>query len=198
MKSPGDSVETMKRRQQAATEVLGLFQENFQTTFESHPPTVLFAGAWLAGTSLYRSFGYADTADPGTIILSDQANEEWPKLMNVYLYAVMEKSRIPVNPQEMILEIPQEYKAKKDILKIQELFQDTYHQIMRKHGFDYVGGAQVGAFICAIITETHCLHRKDLDPKLAVGIVSMGFVEGAKTCPLPLKSEVHPAIKPAL
>jgi len=191
-KSSGDAVETMKRRQQAAIEVLGILQEHFKTTFESHPASVLYAGAWLAGTSLFRSFGYTQNVAPGTVILSDKANDEWPKLMNLYLYAVIEKSRIKLNPKDMIIDIPQEYKPKKAILKIQELFQDSYNQIMRKYGFDYLEGAQVGAFICAIATETHCVHKKDLDPKLAAGIVSMGFVEGAKTSPVPLNSRSSP------
>jgi hypothetical protein len=185
---PSDSVETMKRRQQAAIEVLGIFQKHFETTFESHPASVLYAAAWLAGTSLYRSFGYEHEAAPGTIILSDKANDEWPKLLNVYLYAVIEKSRIQLNPKEMVLEIPPEYKPKKDIFKIQELFQDPYNQIMRKYGFNYVEGAQVGALICAIITSTHCVDRKDLEPKLAAGIVSMGLLEASKTTPPPLVS----------
>lgn len=188
-KSPNNSVDAMKRRQQAAIEVLEIFQEHFSTTFESHPASVLYAGAWLAATSLFRSFGFTLDAAPGTVILSDQANEEGQKLLNLYLYAVIEKDKIKLDPNDMVLEIPPEYKSKKDILEIQELFQDAYNRIMRRHGFDYVGGAQVGAFICAIITKTHCIHRKDLDPEMAAGIVAMGFVEGTKTCPAPLRSE---------
>lgn len=186
-KQGNDSIETMKRRQQAAVEVLGIFQENFPTTFESHPASVLYAGSWLAGTSLYRSLGYDHNAAPGTVILSDKVNEEWPKLGNLYLH-VIQQDGINLNPQELVLEIPQEYKSKKDILKIQELFQDSYNDIMRKYGFNYEEGAQVGVFICAILTKFHCLVHKDLEPKLAAGIVSMGFVEGAKICPFPLKA----------
>lgn len=184
---PVDSVEVMQRRQQAAIGVLEILERNFSTTFESHPASVLYAAAWLAGTSLYRSFGYTKTAAPGTVILSDQANEEWPKLMDLYLWVVTEKSHVRLNPARLVLDIPQQYKPKKDILKIQELFQDPYNQIMEEHGFGYLEGAQVGAFVCAIITETHCKQR-DLDPHLAAGIVSLGFVEGAKTCPVPLKA----------
>lgn len=183
-----DSVEIMKRRQQAAIEVLGIFQENFPTTFESHPASVLFAGSWLAGTSLYRSLGYDHNAVPGTIILSEKANEEWPKLGNLYLH-VIRQDGVRLDPKELVLNIPQEYKSKKDILKIQELFQEPYNAIMRKHGFNYLEGAQVGVFVCAILTKFHCVTHKDLELKLAAGIVSMGFVEGAKTCPFPLKPE---------
>jgi hypothetical protein len=182
-----DSVEVMKKRQQAAIEVLGIFQEHLPTTFESHPASVLYAGAWLAGTSLYRTFGYTHNADPGTVILSDIANEEWPKLANLYMY-IIQKDGIKLNPEDLIIDIPIEHKPKKDILQIQELFQEQYNQIMKKYGFDFLEGAQVGAFICGILTNFHCIANKDLEPRLAAGIVSMGFVEGAKTNPIPLKS----------
>lgn len=188
-KGSNDSDNTMKHRQQAAIEILEIFQEHFSTTFESHPASVLYAGAWLAGTSLFRSFGYTLDAAPGTVILSEKANEEGQKLLNLYLYIIVEKDRIKMDPEKMILEIPPEYKSKKDILEIQELFQDSYNRIMRRHGFDFVGGAQVGAFICAILTKTHCIHRKDLEPEMAAGIAAMGFVEGTKTSPAPLRSE---------
>ena len=108
-------------------------------------------------------------------------------LTNLYLH-VIQQDGIKLDPKELILDIPQEYKSKKDILKIQELFQDSYNETMKKYGFNYVEGAQVGVFVCAILTKFHCLNHKDLESKLAAGIVSMGFVEGAKTCPFPLKS----------
>lgn len=181
-----DAVEVMKKRQQASIEVLGIFQKHLPTTFESHPASVLYAAAWLTGTSLYRSFNYTHDAKPGTVILSDKANEEWPKLANLYMH-VIEKDGIKLQPKDLITDIPVEYKAKKDILQIQEMFQDSYNQIMKKYGFGYLEGAQVGVFICAILTRFHCVSNKDLDPNLAAGIVSMGFVEGVKTCPIPLK-----------
>jgi hypothetical protein len=107
--------------------------------------------------------------------------------MNLYLYAVIERHQIPLDPAQIVLDIPQEHKSKKDILEIQELFQDPYNQIMKKYGFDYVEGAKIGALICAIITNVHCMTQKDLALNLAAGIVAMGFVEGTKTCPLPLR-----------
>ncbi len=187
-KNSGDSIEIMKKRQQAAIEVLDIFQKHFPTTFESHPASVLCAAAWLAGTSLHRSLGYQHESAPGTVILSDKVNNEWPKLMNLYM-SFLQKDGINLKPQDLVLDIPQEYKPKKDILTIQETFQNTYNEIMRRNGFNHAQGAQVGTLICAILTRYHCIKRKDLAPKLAAGIVSMGFVEGAKTSPAPLRSE---------
>ena len=69
----------------------------------------------------------------------------------------------------------------KTLLEIQEQFQDRYNEIMRQHGFDYMEGAKTGAVVCALLVKVYALRRKDLEPKLAASIVSMGFVEGAKT-----------------
>ena len=190
-KNSSDSVETMQRRQQAAIEVLGIFQEHLPTTFESHPATALISAAWLAATSLYRSMGYPQDVEPGTVVISDTVSPKWPNMINLYL-SVIEKDGIKLNHDEMIenvhaFKIPLEYQPKKDMPQIQALFQDQYNQIMRKHGFDYEGGAQVGVFSCAIMTAYHCITNKDLEPKLAAEIVSYGFFVGSISAPVPLK-----------
>ncbi len=72
-------------------------------------------------------------------------------------------------------------------MTIQRVLQNPYNQVMKKYGFDYASGAQAGAVVCALFTRTYCVERSDLDPRVAVGIVSMGLVEGTKTIPVPLK-----------
>jgi hypothetical protein len=37
------------------------------------------------------------------------------------------------------------------------------------------------------MVTTCCLRAHDLEPGLAVGLVAMGFIEGAKASPFPLK-----------
>jgi hypothetical protein len=182
-----NSVETTKKRQAAAIGVLGLFQEHLPTTFENHPGTSLSAAAWLAGTSLYRSFGYQHNIAPGTVILSDIANEKGPILTGTFIY-FLNKEGIKLEQSEVILKFTEEQKPRKNILEIQEKCQDSYNEIMRKNGFDYLEAAKVGAIVCAMMVNYHCIRRHDLEPKLAVGLVLMGFVEGTKTCPSPLKS----------
>jgi len=113
-------------------------------------------------------------------------------MVNLYL-SVIAKDGIRIDPNDVFSVLPDlnkklspEYKPKKEILQIQELFQDQYNQIMKKHGFDYVSGAQVGVFACAVMTQFHCIENKDLEPKLAAEIISLGFLEGANTAPIPL------------
>ena len=179
-------VEIAKRRQQAVVEVLRLFEQHFQTTLESHPETVLYAAAWLAGTSLYRSLGYEQSIAPGTVVLSEKANQQWPKLMNVFVF-ILGHDGINITPGDLDYRIPTKNQPRKTILQIQEVFQDQYNEIMRKHGFGYFEGAVTGAAVCVFAFKFHCILNKQLDQKLAAAIVAMGFIEGTKTTPIPLK-----------
>jgi hypothetical protein len=178
--------EIATRRQEAAVEVLALLDKKLDKAIGEHPETALHAAAWLAGTSLYRSFGYTNEPAPGTIMLSEVANQEWPKLMKVFL-SLIEKDGIKLEPDDLLLEFSAEQRPKKSILEIQQEFQDEYNEIMRKHGFDYAEGGKAGAVVCAMLVKAYCIRRKDLDPALAAGVVEMGFIEGAKTVPAPLK-----------
>jgi hypothetical protein len=190
-KNTGDSPEILKRRQQAAVEMLGIFQEHLPTTFESHPATALIAAAWLAATSLYRSMGYPPNIEPGTVVISETIEPKWPRLINLYL-SVIERDGIKMDRDEMLknvstFKIPPAYQPKKDIAQIQEMFQGQYNQIMRRYGFDYEGGAQVGVFACAIMTAYHCVTNQDLEPELAAKIVCYGFFVGGISAPVPLQ-----------
>jgi hypothetical protein len=181
-----NSADEMKRRQQVTIGVLGIFQKNLPTTFESHPETSLSASAWLAGTSLFRSFGFKLDCAPGTVILSEVANQKGPILSNIFMYS-LEKGGVKLKPGDVVYKFSEEHKPRKTILEIQEQFQDSYNEIMKKNGFEFEGAARMGAMVCAMMVNFHCISNHDLDPKLAVGLVLMGFVEGTKTCPVPLK-----------
>lgn len=178
--------EIAKRRQAAAVDVMKLFEEHYQTTLESHTGTVLRAAAWLAGTSLYRSLGYQEELEPGVLVLSEEANQRVPGLMKVFMF-LLDKEGIKLRADEFVANIPQEFAPRKALLEIQKQFQDGYNAIMKGHGFDYLEGAKTGAVVCALLVKLYSLRRKELEPKMAASIVSMGFIEGAKTAPAALK-----------
>ena len=174
-----------KNRADAAAEVMGIFDRHFRTPQGIHPGTVLAAAAWLAGTSLYRSFGYPQSPEPGTVMLSEKANQEFPKLLDLFTY-YMFKGGTQIKPEHFILETPESLKPQKTILQIQEANQEEYNAIMKKHRLDYLDGARAGIIACAMLFNYHCVKRQDLDPRLGAGIISMGIVTGAKTAPTPL------------
>ncbi len=180
------AIEIAKRRQAAAAAVIKLFDED-RTTLQGHPGTVLYAASWLAGTSLYRSLGHEADVEPGVIILSAKADQQIPALMKVFLF-LLDKNGVKLNADEFVPKIPEALQPRKTLLQIQEQFQDRYNEIMREHGFDYLEGAKTGAVVCALLVKVYTLRRKDLETRLAASIVSLGFIEGAKTAPAPLKT----------
>ena len=153
------AIEIAKRRQAAANEVIAMLEEQYDTIFASHAGTLLRAAAWLAGTSLYRSFGFKADIAPGSPVLSDKANEEGPKLLKVFMFLV-DKLGIKLKPDGFISEIPAEQGPNKDIVQVQEMFQERYNEIMKQHGFDYADGARTGAVTCALLVNFHCVRRK--------------------------------------
>ena len=177
-----------KNRAEAATEVLGIFDRHFRTPQGTHASTVLSAAAWLAGTSLHRSFGYTQNPEPGTVMLSEKANQEFPKLLDLFTYYIVQ-SGTQIKPEHFILQIPEAFKPQKTILQIQEAHEEEYNAIMKRHYLDYLDGARAGVIVCSMVFNYHCVKRQDLDPRLGAGIISMGIVTGAKTAPMPLKQE---------
>jgi len=179
--------EIARKRQAAATEIEALFEDRYESLFASHAPTLLRAAAWLAGTSLFRSLGLpTDNMEPGSPVLSDASNEQGLKMLKVFM-VLLEKDGFGLKPDDYSLELTEVQLPRLGILQVQEQLQDAYNAIMQKHGFDYADGARTGAIACARLVRFHCLDRHDLEPQVAASTVSMGFVEGSKTAPAPLK-----------
>jgi hypothetical protein len=180
--------ELQKKRYEAAMEFLALLQRKYLSKDgKAHAGTVLSSAAWLAGTSLYRSLGYQADPPAGTLMLSDQVNEKWPVLLNVFLY-YCQKNGFDLKPDQLDLKAGPEHQPHEEIEKVQAQFQDQYNEIMKKHGLDYWNGALAGMIVCAIVFHYHCQVTRDIEPGTAAGIVSVGVVAGAKTVPPPLGS----------
>jgi hypothetical protein len=188
------SAALQKNRAEAATEILRIFDRHFRTPQGIHPGTVLSAAAWLAGTSLYRSFGYTQNPEPGTVMLSEKANQQVSKLLDLFTYYMLQ-SGTHIRPEQFILQIPEPFKPQKTLVQIQDAHQDEYNVIMKRHNLDYADGARAGVIVCSMLFNYHCVKRQDLDPRLGAGIISMGIMTGAKTAPMPLKQE-KPASAP--
>ena len=187
-KDPFGSPEMQKKRYDAALEFLGVLQNNLLSfDGKGHAGTNLSVAAWIAGTSLYRAMGYKQAPPPGTIMLSDEVNDAWPELMNLFLY-YCQRNGVEIKPDQMVLDPPAEQKPTIEIEQAQAQFQDIYNEIMKKQGLDYLDGALAGMIACSIVFHYHCTRTRDIDPNVAAGIVSIGVVAGAKTVPAPLGS----------
>ena len=175
-----------EKRVAAATDVMRLFDKFFNPTEEDvHVETVLFSAACLAGTSLFRSFGYSQNTEPGTVVLSDQANQAGSNLMKLFMFFI-QKYGVSLKPNQLVTTFSNSNKPQMTILQIQENLQGSYHAIMEKHGLSYLDGARAGIVVCSMLFDHHCIDRKDIDLGLGAGIIGRGLVEGSKTTPFPL------------
>lgn len=199
MKSPGDALsspEMQKKRYDAAMEFLKSFQERMPLIGgKPHAGTILSVAARLAGTSLYRWLNEKKDIAPGTVVLSNEVNEAWPQLMNLFAF-YCKQNGFDVMSKPVVTVFPDQDKPRMSIAQIQEEYQQQYHEIMRRHDLNYLEGARAGMVVCSIIFQYHCTTAKDIDPYVAAGIVAMGLVEGAKTAPPALKAGVARKTQP--
>jgi hypothetical protein len=195
-KKPTQSAETddllspkmQKKRYDAAMEFVQLFQEKTPLVGgKPHAGTVLSIAARLAGTSLFRSI-HKEEYTPGTVILSEEANVAYPKLLNLFAF-YCKQNGIDVMSKAPVTTFAENDRPKMELAEIQDEYQDQYDAIMQKHGLDYLNGAQAGMIVSSIVFQYHCMKNKDIDPFVATGISAMGVVEGAKTAPPPLGSK---------
>jgi len=182
------SPEMQKKRYDAAMDFLKFFQDKTPLlNGRPHAGTVMSVAARLAGTSLFRAINREDFK-PNVVVLSEEVNTAYPKLLDLFAY-YCQQNGIDVMEKPVVTEFPEQDKPLMDLAQIQSEYQDQYNEIMRKHGLDHLEGARAGMVICSMFFNYHCVQNKDIDPYVATGIVAMGVVEGAKTGPVPLKTE---------
>ena len=182
------SPEMQKKRYEAATEFLKVFQERMPLVDgKPHAGTVLSVAARLAGTSLYRALNDKNDVAPGTVVLSSEVNEAWPQLMNLFAF-YCKQNGFDVMSKPLLTKFPKQDEPLMTVEQVQQEYQDQYNKIMQKYELDYLNGARAGMVVCSVIFQYHCTLAKDIDPYVATGIVAMGVVEGAKTTPPPLGS----------
>jgi hypothetical protein len=180
------SPEMQKKCYEAALDFVKVLQQRFSGE-NAHAGTVLSTAARLAGTSLYRSLHYKNDFTPGVVVLSDEVNEAWPRLMNLFAFYCKQHGA-DVMSQPLVTKFPDKDKPRLTVQQVQREFQDQYNAIMKRHELDALNSARAGMLVASIIFEYHTKVAKDIDPRIATGIVAMGVVEGAKTAPPPLGS----------
>lgn len=180
------SPEMQKKRHDAAMEFLKAFQERMPLVDgRPHAGSTLAVAARLAGTSLYRSLNYKNDAPAGVVVLSNEVNEAWPQLANLFAF-YCKQNGFNIMAKPMVTKFPEKDKPLLSVDQVLQEYQDQFHEIMKKYGLDYLNGARAGIVVASIIFQYHCAKVKDIDPEVAAGLVAMGIVEGAKTAPPPL------------
>ncbi|MCU0806122.1 MAG: hypothetical protein MUF79_13720 [Burkholderiales bacterium] len=148
-----------------------------------HAETVVAGAARMAGTFLFRSFGYAATGiEPGQAVLSQQANEEGPRLVGV-LSGVLSHLGVALDEEALGNAPGPEHRPLLGFLETQRLLEPSFTDISVRHGLSRKEAAEAAAVAAALLIR-QC--ASVLDPSVAFGIAVYAFVEGTKTAPDPV------------
>lgn len=158
-----------------------------------HAETLIASVARMAGSMMYRSFGFDKTIEPGTALLSDQANIHGPKLMNV-MFVTLQQLGDKVGEENL----NREYAS----AKFSQLTFKESHDRLAPFFLKYcevtpmgLHDAAMGAAIATGILVHDC--REVLSADKGAAIAVYGFVEGTKTAPFPLGSTETPSPSPS-
>lgn len=142
--------------------------------------------ARMAGTYYFRSFGYAALQlTPGQAVLSDEANQKGPELMNL-AHEVLARLGIRLaddRVREALATRADRHTPQLGFAYTQPRLERAFAPIKAAHALSNVEAGRAAA--CAVALLIH-QHRQTLDPALAFGIAVYGFIEGSKTTPWPV------------
>ena len=149
-----------------------------------HAETLIASVARMAGSMMYRSFGFDNTIEPGTAVLSEQANIHGPKLMNV-MFVTLQQLGDQVGEDNLNLEYAS---AQFSQLTFKESHDRLAPLFLKYCEVTPLGlhDAALGAAIATGILVHDCREVLSADKGGAIAIY--GFVEGTKTAPFPLGS----------
>jgi hypothetical protein len=171
----------IKKVDEAASELFDLLRECIYGTKVSTVGTMVFIPAVLAGAYKFRTFSfYSPDLKPGAIMLSDEANIEWPKLFDILASILLQKFRIKIKPKKMAVQPPVNKYIKIDTLKAFDLYLQEMDAIAQKNGLDTEESIMACLLVCATIINNI---RGMFDMYTSLGIAAYGFVAGCKTVP---------------
>ena len=166
---------------EAAHEFASTTLEILKTERGVHAETAIAGTARMAGTFLFRSFKFSlKNPKPGQAVLSDQANEQGPRLVEV-LGGVLENAGIKLDPRKLGYSSNNEPLL--DFLETQKLLEPKYTIIRRRLSISLQESADSAAAATALLIEQSA---QTLDPNIAFSIAMYGFIEGSKTFPEPV------------
>jgi hypothetical protein len=162
----------------AADLIVELIADRIGNKGKVHPATAISACARLAGSFMFRSFNLKlDNVSPGSVVLSEQANEKGVILINV-LGGTLSNFGVDPDPGKM----NSASKAQSDVsfLETLERLQDQAQVIMTESGIDQEQMAYSCAMATAFIIK-EC--QNDLTVESGFNTAAYGFIEGSKTYP---------------
>ncbi|RBP48257.1 hypothetical protein DES53_1011058 [Roseimicrobium gellanilyticum] len=145
-----------------------------------HPHTAIASSARLAGSLLLRSFNLnIHDVTPGTVVLSNEANEQGPQLVNIF-GSLLQHFGVQFDPAKLGGDHKRGEDPELTTLQSLSLLQDEAMEIARKNAVPLKEAAHAAAMATAFIAK-EC--TKDVGAETAFNIAVHGFIEGSKTSP---------------
>lgn len=146
-----------------------------------HPETAISASARLSGSLLLRSFGLnLDVGEPGSVLLSEEANEQGPILINI-LGGFLSASNIHIVKENIGSNETQRGEAPRlTTIEALSLLQDEAIDICKRNSLDMQRSAMVAALATAFVVR-EC--SPQIGAETAFNVAIFGFIEGSKTIP---------------
>lgn len=164
----------------AAQEFYTIVVAGLRTAQGVHAVTAIAAMARLAGTFLLRSFGLPiDQLEPGSPVLSDMANDQGPRLINI-LGGVLANMDIAIDTSRIDFSTPPDDKPQLTLLETQASLEPALTGSLQQHQLSYGEAAEAAAAAAALLIA-EC--AQIVDPHVAFNAAAFGFVEGTKTVP---------------
>lgn len=162
----------------AAGSIVDLINNTIGNNGEIHAATAISACGRLAGSFMLRSFNLKmDNISPGNVMLSEQANEKGPILINV-LGAVLNDFGVIPDPNKMNKATNE--KSNLSFLETLERLQDQAQAIMVQNDITQ----EQMAYSCAMATGYFIKEcQKDLPAETGFHTGVYAFIEGSKTWP---------------
>ena len=165
---------------QAAREFVNIAIEELSDERGVHAETVIAGVARMAGTFLFRSFGFQlKDAKPGQAVLSEQANEQGPRLVNIAA-TVLTDAGVELDPNSVSDDSTKGHEPLFDFLITQQRLEPKFDNVRNKLGLSLPQAADAGALASAML-----IHQTSqvLDSNVAFEIAVYSFIEGSKTIP---------------
>ena len=147
-----------------------------------HAETLIASVARMSGSLMFRSFGFDRAIGPGTPVLSDQANIDGPKLMNV-MFATLQQLGSAVGEAHLNREYASAKFSQLTFKESLDRLAPVFLKYCEATPLSFHDAAMAAAIATGILVHD-CREVLSVDKGGAVAIY--GFVEGTKTAPFPV------------
>jgi hypothetical protein len=167
-----------EQQHKAAGEIIELITAEFSENRAIYPGTAISSCARLSGSFLFRSFDFpTKNISPGSVVLSEQANEKGPVLINILGWTL---NNLDINIDANKLMEASKAESNLSFLDTLNLLQNKAATIMYQNKLNFEQMAYSCAMAAAFLIK-EC--QPDLTVESGFNTAIYNFVEGSKTYP---------------